>query len=71
MSSFPKHFWYALVAIVIGVFFSEHDLWYSTYEDFAHGEDNIELLNIQQDFGDLREELLNHMEKEELALAIQ
>lgn len=40
-SSFPRHFWYALIAIVIGVFFSEHDLWYSTYEDFAHGEDNI------------------------------
>lgn len=34
----------------------------------AHGEDNIELLNIQQDFADLAEELLNHMSKEELAL---
>lgn len=34
----------------------------------AHGEDNIELLNIQQDFQDLAEELLSHMEKEEVAL---
>lgn len=34
----------------------------------AHGEDNIELLNIQQDFSDLAEELLNHMDKEEIAL---
>ena len=34
----------------------------------AHGEDNIELLNIQQDFSDLADELLNHMEKEEVAL---
>jgi regulator of cell morphogenesis and NO signaling len=34
----------------------------------AHGEDNIELLNIQQDFYDLAEELLNHMSKEEMAL---
>lgn len=34
----------------------------------AHGEDNIELLNIQQDFSDLAEELLKHMEKEEVAL---
>lgn len=34
----------------------------------AHGEDNIELLNIQQDFTDLAEELLNHMGKEEMAL---
>lgn len=41
LGSFPKHFWYATLALFIGVFFSEHDLWYSTYEDFAHGEDNI------------------------------
>lgn len=34
----------------------------------AHGEDNIELLNIQQDFIDLSEELMNHMNKEEVAL---
>ncbi|HET9486443.1 MAG TPA: hemerythrin domain-containing protein, partial [Chryseosolibacter sp.] len=34
----------------------------------AHGSDNIELLNIQQDFSDLAEELLNHMAKEEMAL---
>lgn len=34
----------------------------------AHGEDNIDLLNIQQDFIDLAEELLNHMNKEEVAL---
>lgn len=34
----------------------------------AHGEDNIDLLNIQQDFADLSEELLNHMNKEEMAL---
>ena len=34
----------------------------------AHGDDNIELLNIQQDFSDLAEELLNHMNKEEFAL---
>ena len=34
----------------------------------AHGDDNIELLNIQQDFNDLAEELLNHMAKEEVAL---
>lgn len=34
----------------------------------AHGEDNIELLNIQQDFQDLAEEMLSHMEKEEVAL---
>ncbi len=34
----------------------------------AHGEDNIELLNIQQDFLDLADELLSHMDKEELAL---
>ncbi|MGC1241929.1 MAG: iron-sulfur cluster repair di-iron protein [Chryseosolibacter sp.] len=34
----------------------------------AHGEDNLELLNIQQDFSDLAEELLNHMGKEEMAL---
>lgn len=34
----------------------------------VHGEDNLELLNIQQDFSDLAEELLNHMEKEEYAL---
>ncbi len=34
----------------------------------AHGEDSIELLNIQQDFADLAEELLNHMDKEEIAL---
>lgn len=34
----------------------------------AHGEDNIELLNIQQDFQDLAEELLHHMDKEEMAL---
>ena len=34
----------------------------------AHGEDNIKLLNIQQDFSDLAEELLSHMEKEEVAL---
>ena len=34
----------------------------------AHGGDSIELLNIQQDFSDLAEELLSHMEKEEVAL---
>jgi regulator of cell morphogenesis and NO signaling len=34
----------------------------------AHGEDNIELLNIQQDFTDLSEDLLSHMNKEEMAL---
>ena len=34
----------------------------------AHGEDNLELLNIQQDFNDLAAELLDHMTKEELAL---
>lgn len=34
----------------------------------AHGEDNIELLTIRQDFADLAEELLNHMNKEEVAL---
>lgn len=34
----------------------------------AHGQDNIELLNIQQDFSDLSEELTNHMAKEEVAL---
>ena len=34
----------------------------------AHGSDNIELLNIQQDFDDLAEELLSHMDKEEMAL---
>ena len=34
----------------------------------AHGEDSIELLNIQQDFSDLADELLNHMNKEEMAL---
>jgi regulator of cell morphogenesis and NO signaling len=34
----------------------------------AHGDDNIELLNIQQDFADLADELLNHMNKEEIAL---
>jgi|GEM_PF-7118875 len=37
----PRHFWYAAIALFLGVFFSEHDLWYSTYEDFAHGEDSI------------------------------
>lgn len=41
LSSFPRHFWYAAAALFVGVFFSEHDLWYSTYEDFAHGEDSI------------------------------
>lgn len=34
----------------------------------AHGDDSVELLNIQQDFSDLSEELLNHMGKEEMAL---
>src|SRR5690606_847250 len=34
----------------------------------VHGDDNLELLNIQQDFDDLAEELLSHMEKEEVAL---
>lgn len=34
----------------------------------AHGEDNVELLTIRQDFSDLSEELLNHMNKEEVAL---
>ncbi|MEX2234315.1 MAG: iron-sulfur cluster repair di-iron protein [Cyclobacteriaceae bacterium] len=34
----------------------------------AHGDGNIELLNIQQDFNDLAEELLNHMGKEEMVL---
>jgi regulator of cell morphogenesis and NO signaling len=34
----------------------------------AHGEENIELLNIQQDFQDLADELLSHMQKEEMAL---
>jgi len=34
----------------------------------AHGNDNLWLLNIQQDFSDLAEELLNHMNKEEVAL---
>ena len=34
----------------------------------AHGEDQMELLSIQQDFEDLAEELLNHMNKEEVAL---
>lgn len=34
----------------------------------AHGEENIDLYNIQQDFLDLAEELLSHMDKEELAL---
>lgn len=34
----------------------------------AHGDDNIELLTIRQDFADLAEELLNHMIKEEAAL---
>lgn len=34
----------------------------------AHGDDNLWLLNIQQDFADLAEELLNHMDKEEMAL---
>jgi O-antigen ligase len=41
VGGFPRHFWYAAIALFIGVFFSEHDLWYSTYEDFAHGEDSI------------------------------
>lgn len=34
----------------------------------AHGEDSLWLLNIQQDFRDLAEELINHMGKEEMAL---
>jgi regulator of cell morphogenesis and NO signaling len=34
----------------------------------AHGEDNLWLLNIQQDFADLAEELISHMGKEEMAL---
>jgi regulator of cell morphogenesis and NO signaling len=34
----------------------------------AHGEDSITLYNIQQDFIDLTEELLNHMEKEEMVV---
>ncbi|MEO5599618.1 MAG: iron-sulfur cluster repair di-iron protein [Cyclobacteriaceae bacterium] len=34
----------------------------------AHGEENMELLNIQQDFSDLAAELRNHMQKEELVL---
>jgi regulator of cell morphogenesis and NO signaling len=34
----------------------------------AHGEDDLSLLNIQQDFRDLSEELLNHMGKEEMTL---
>ncbi|HEX8039839.1 MAG TPA: iron-sulfur cluster repair di-iron protein [Chryseosolibacter sp.] len=34
----------------------------------AHGEENIELLSIQQDFEDLADELLGHMNKEEMAL---
>lgn len=34
----------------------------------AHGEGNIELLSIQQDFEDLADELLGHMNKEEMAL---
>jgi exopolysaccharide production protein ExoQ len=41
LSSFPRHFWYAALALFIGVFFSEHDLKYSTYEDFAHSEDSL------------------------------
>ena len=34
----------------------------------AHGDNDIELLNIQQDFADLAKELINHMGKEEVAL---
>lgn len=34
----------------------------------AHGDDNVELLSIQQDFLDLADELLNHMNKEEMVL---
>ena len=34
----------------------------------AHGSDDLSLLNIQQDFRDLSEEMLNHMVKEEMAL---
>lgn len=34
----------------------------------AHGEDSVELLSIQQDFQDLADELLHHMDKEEMAL---
>ncbi|WP_254507410.1 O-antigen ligase family protein [Anatilimnocola floriformis] len=41
IGGFPRHFWYAAIALFLGVFFSEHDLWYSTYEDFAHGEASI------------------------------
>lgn len=41
LQSFPRHFWYAAAALFAGVILSEHDLWYSTYEDFAHGEDSI------------------------------
>lgn len=41
LGSFPAHFWYAALAILIGVFFGEHDLKYSTYEDFAHTADQL------------------------------
>ncbi len=34
----------------------------------AHGNDNIELLSIRQDFLDLAEELTSHMKKEEFVL---
>lgn len=34
----------------------------------AHGEDSIELLGIRDDFNDLAEELLQHMQKEEFVL---
>jgi regulator of cell morphogenesis and NO signaling len=34
----------------------------------AHGEDSIELLSIRDDFNDLAEELLQHMQKEEFVL---
>jgi regulator of cell morphogenesis and NO signaling len=34
----------------------------------AHGEDSLWLLNIQQDFNDLSEELTSHMVKEEMAV---
>jgi len=36
-----RTFWYAAIAIWLGVIFNEHNLFFSQMEDFAHGEDAL------------------------------
>lgn len=40
-SIFTRPFWLAFAGLLLGTLLSEHNPYFSTYEDFAHGEDQL------------------------------